>query len=169
MQFKTLSVAVAVLAVVVVVMAADPAPSADVLHSKCYHNGDRHWYIAGEQLDEEAMKTVPQEYQAMGWRKWKSGKCSYKSGHANCPNKWWGDEYHWDKHYGYKKLGAECTMDKECCSKDCVEVRPSGGPSPRNICCRYGKAAWNATVTVAKDCCSERVQNNTLRCDVPAP
>jgi hypothetical protein len=55
MQFRTLSVAVVVLAVVVVVMAADP-PSADVLHAKCYHNGDKHWHIAGEQLDEEAMK-----------------------------------------------------------------------------------------------------------------
>jgi hypothetical protein len=157
MQFRTLSVAMAVLAVVVVVMAADPAPSADVLHAKCYHNDGKHWHIAGEDLDEEAMKTVPQEYSAMGWRKWKSGKCSYKSRHVDCPNKWWGDENQWDKHYGYKKLYHVCTEDSQCCNHNCLKVEEDGTKK----CCPIGKKAWNVSVTTASDCCSKNAKNET--------
>jgi hypothetical protein len=38
----------------------------------------------------------------MGWMKYKSGRCSYKHSHADCPHKhhWYHDEDHWDTYYG---------------------------------------------------------------------
>lgn len=58
MQFKILPVAVALLAITIVVMAADP-PKADIQHAKCYnHDHRRHWIAENEEVDAEAMKTV---------------------------------------------------------------------------------------------------------------
>lgn len=57
MQFRILPVAVALLAITIVVMAADP-PKADVQHARCYNNDRRHWIADNEEVDTEAMKTV---------------------------------------------------------------------------------------------------------------
>lgn len=58
MQLRTGACLVACLAVLVVVMAADP-PTADVLHAKCYRNKES-WIAADEELDVEAMQVQQQ-------------------------------------------------------------------------------------------------------------
>lgn len=55
MQLRTVTCLVACLAVLVVVLAADP-PTVDVLHAKCYRSSQESWVAEGEEVDDDAMK-----------------------------------------------------------------------------------------------------------------
>lgn len=48
------------------------------------------------------LQAFPEGYEAMGWRKYKSGKCSYKGHHHDCPGKHHHHrrEEDWDNVYG---------------------------------------------------------------------
>jgi hypothetical protein len=61
MQFRILPVAVALLAVVLVVLAADPPTvdnEANIAHAKCHNHDRKGWINENEELDEVAMKEV---------------------------------------------------------------------------------------------------------------
>jgi hypothetical protein len=165
MQFRILPVAIALLAVLLVVFAADPPTAdaeADIAHAKCHNHGKKHWMLENEELDEEAMKTAfPANYEAMGWMKYKSGRCSYKHSHADCPHKhhWHHDEDHWDTYYGHKKLKSHCSEDKDCCSHNCANI--GNATVTKNVCCWYGKKGFNETCNTNWNCCSGKCFNSS--------
>lgn len=174
MQFRILPVAVALLGMyMVVVLAADPCVKADVQHAKCYgYDHRRHWIAENEEVDAEAMKTkLPADYPEMGWVMYKSGKCTYKRSYRDCPRKehWHRHEDDWDREYGYKRLGHTCTVDSQCCSGICKQVK-ADGVAWNKACCTSTSGAFNATCTWDRDCCSWRcgtLDGLTNRCLAP--
>jgi len=168
MQFRILPVAVALLAVVLVVLAADPPTvdtEADIAHAKCHNHDRKHWINENEELDEVAMKEAfPANYEAMGWMKYKSGKCAYKGTYGDCPHKhhWHHDEGHWDHMYGHKKLDSQCSDDYNCCSHNCANI--GNATSINKVCCWAHKAGFNETCASDYKCCSGKCDATTKRC-----
>jgi hypothetical protein len=53
-------------------------------------------------LPDSRLQLLSEGYEAMGWRKYKSGKCSYKGYRTDCPSKHHKHRHEedWDNKYG---------------------------------------------------------------------
>lgn len=152
-----------VLGVLVAAAAAHPRQ-----HDPCKYDDMRGWKWAaetGEEIDEEAMKKLPQAYVQYGWRHYRSGKCSYKGWEQHCPDyyhkKHGGhhyDEKYWDHYFPERKcLGAHCTSNSTCCSNNCVD----------GLCCAATKVGIDASCNSNTDCCSGQCTGTGGKCCIP--